>query len=164
MEIAMDLPAGWDGRVYRRPVSQPLEPPGGAGFRAAGLETTQSIAHAANFALPVERGDFGSGAVELMGRDHVFIALFEYGPESVGTPLFEHQSQPRSLSTSSFSPASLQRTLPDQAGSQVFFSARDRAFCLYVVLGAHDNAQRLISLVNTVIGTIQILPSSVPRR
>ncbi|MDQ3573515.1 MAG: hypothetical protein M3404_01090 [Actinomycetota bacterium] len=62
------------------------------------------------------------------------------------------------------SPSSLQRTLPGQAGSQVFFSASGRAFCLYVVLGGYDNAQRLISLVNTVLGTIRILPSRVPRR
>ena len=98
------LPAGWDGRITVR-----------ARRRAGGLRTAggrrslftaqpQPVVHLANFGLPEERGDFGSGAVELMGDRDVFVVLFEYEPEAAQTALFATRghaarARPRATST-----------------------------------------------------------------
>jgi hypothetical protein len=136
-DLAINLPPGWDGAIYRRePTAQ---------------ETTSPVVHAATFPLPARRGDFGSGAVELMGPRDVFVALVEYQPESARTALFALQGIPAPLRVTDFSPTALQRTIPGQAGVQRFFSQYGRAFCLYVVLGSFANRDALVPLASTVI-------------
>jgi hypothetical protein len=146
MEI--DLPAGWEGRIFNR----------GAGPVAQRVphEQFRPVLHAGNFALPAVVGDFGSGAVERMGRGHVFMALIDYGPEAAGTPLFAAAGPPRQLTIADFNPATLQRTLPGQSGSQRFFTVAGRGFCLYAVLSAHLLRARLVPVVNTAVRTLRI--------
>lgn len=157
MGVSVGLPPGWDARIFRRP---PSAPPDRAGASAAAPEaTTHSVTHAANFALPTDTGDFGSSAVEVMGPGDVLVVLFEYHPDSTAEPLFRGQGPPRSLPPDAFSPSRLQRTLPGQAGTQVFFSASGRAFCLYVVLGSFADRHRLVPAVNAVLGSIDIRPA-----
>jgi hypothetical protein len=140
--LGMDLPPGWEGRLRRR------EPEPGA--------TTHAILHAASFTLPVERGDYGGGAVELMGDDDVFVTVFEHGPSAVGTALFPRTGVPRSLAPNDFSPVALQRVLAGQCGVQRFFTANERAFCLYVVLGSHARRAVLAPRAEAVVRTLSI--------
>lgn len=161
--VSFGLPPGWDGRIFLRPTPAPPSAasaaPGAAPRSAAHHdETAHSVSHAANFPLPVDIGDFGSAAVELMGPDHVLVVLFEYHPHSAGTPLFETQGLPTSLAPDSFSPSNLQRSLPGQAGTQVFFSTAGRAFSLYVVLGSFANRRALVPAVNSVLRSVEIRP------
>jgi len=142
--LSTDLPRGWDGRIYQR-----ADQAGG---------TTQQILHAGNFALPVERGDYGSGAVEVMRGGDVFVALLEFDAEAAGTALFAREGFPSSVSTSSFSPNRLQRALPGQGGCQFFFTSAGRAYCLYVVLGSYANRERLVAEVNRLLATITVTP------
>lgn len=138
--VTVDLPAGWDGRIYTRDV--------GGAARAA--------VHAATFPLPAQRGDFGAGAVEMMGGGDVFVVLLEYDPAQTGQPLFQAQSQPAAFSPGAYSPNVLQRAIAGQAGAQAFFAAGARAFCLYVVLGRYRNRDELAAVANEVIGAIHI--------
>lgn len=140
--LAVDPPPGWDVRIYRRAADIP-----GA--------TTHAVLHAANFALPANRGDFGSGAVEVMGPRHVLVVLFEYGADSAGTSLFAKRPRPLAFGPEDFRPNQLQRTIPGQAGTQAFFAENGRAFCLYVVLGSHHNRAGLVPLVNSAVGAIE---------
>ena len=71
----MALPAEWEGRIFRRaePTAvsprRPGTPPRTAAARTGWPgEQTQPVVHLANFALPAQRGDYGSGAVEIDGR------------------------------------------------------------------------------------------------
>ena len=145
--LSVDLPAGWEGDFYRRePDAGPL----------SGAEKTYTVAHMANRSLPPNRGDFGSGVVELMGPDDVLVVLFEYGPESVGTALFSHQGPPWPLKAGRFGPNSLQRPLPGQGGLQQFFTMANRAFCVYVVLGQLGNARAMVPQVNAMLRTMTI--------
>ena len=80
--ITTDLPAGWEGRITKR-----VTPTGRADGRGTLGEVPGPVVHLANFALPEQRGDFGSGAVDLMGSGHVLLTLFEYGPDSGGRAL-----------------------------------------------------------------------------
>jgi hypothetical protein len=140
--LAIDTPAGWDARIYRRPQSD------------AG-ETSHPIAHAANFALPSVRGDFGSGAVDRMHSNHVLVVLVEFDAPSAGTALFARHGVPRPRAED-FHPAQLQRTLPGQSGAQWFFHTGNRAFCLYVVLGSHHRRARLLPQVHDFLDRLTI--------
>ena len=150
--MAVEVPPGWDARIYRRPEL------GVASARAGGEPTTHAILHAANFALPAERGDFGSGAVELMRSSDVLVTLVEYHPDSAGAALFADEGLPRPLRPDDFDPSTLQRRMPGQAGAQRFFSSGGRAYALYVVLGSHRDRRRLVGLVNEVLATVDLEP------
>jgi hypothetical protein len=141
--LAAKLPLGWEARIFKRAPEAPTE-------------TTHPVLHAASFALPPDRGDFGSGAVDLMGPDDVFVTVIEYDRSAAGTALFARQGMPTAVDASQFSPTTLQRLIPGQAGTQVFFSDRGRAFCLYVVLGSWARADALIPRANALIAGLAV--------
>lgn len=145
--LGVTLPPGWDARIYRRTDDDVAA-------------TTHAVLHAGNFALPGDRGDYGSGAVERMGPGHVLVVLLEHHPAAVGTPLFANAGLPRTLTASMFSPHQLQRTISGQAGTQVFFHEAGRAFCLYVVLGSHLRRNALVPAVNELLAELEILPGA----
>jgi len=145
--LSVAPPRGWDVRILRRPSG----PEG---------ERSRPVLHACTRTLPEDRGDYGSGAVELLGSQDVFVSLLEFGPESVGTPLFARQGLPKPLPISSFSPTRLQRTLPGQSGLQIFFTDNDRAFCLYVVLGAHSQRVALLPKAEQLVASLAIAPEA----
>jgi len=91
-----------------------------------------------------------------MATQDVFIVLFEYGPESVGTPLFSEVGMPRSVRPDDFSRDALQHAVTGQSGMQRFFTEKSRTFCLYVVLGSHLDRPELVTKVNSVLQTVVI--------
>ncbi len=143
--IEAPLPPGFEGRIVIRP--------------AIGREVPYPVANFSTFALPVDVGDFGSGAVNAMGPADIFATLFEYGPESLGKPLFARQGMPRALAATDFRPYVLRRGLNGQSGSQWFFTESGRPFTLYVVLGSHLQRNALLPRVNDLIGTVSITPN-----
>ncbi len=68
-----------------------------AGAPAAPQETTNAVLHASTIPLPLDLGDFASGAVDKLGNDDVLVVLFEYDPSSAGTELFKTAGIPRQL-------------------------------------------------------------------
>jgi hypothetical protein len=140
--VAVGLPAGWEGRIQRRAVT-------------AARETTHAVVHLANFALPEQRDDFGGGVTTAMRSPDVFVVLFEYGPESVGTPLFAAQGIP-GVAAAGFNSKRMQRPLPGQLGCQHFFTANGRPFCLYVVAGSRAYLPRIVAEVNTVLAGVDV--------
>jgi hypothetical protein len=134
--LTVDLPPAWDASLFQH--------------AAEDGEVAHPVLHAATFPLPAGRGDFGSGAVDSMGRDDVLVVLNEYGPESAGTPLFARTGVPR-LHPRDFAPEQLQRPIAGQSGCQRFFTAGGRAFCLYVVLGSHGRRVPLVRRANQLI-------------
>jgi hypothetical protein len=157
--IDVGLPAGWDGRISLRADGAPEAALTAVGTRVATLRS-RPVAHLANFGLPADRGDFGSGAVELMGDQDVFVVLFEYEPDATATALFRARGVPRALTLRDFDPATLRRGIAGQSAHQAFFQESGRAFCLYVVLGAHARRARLVPIVNQVLGTVRIDPQA----
>ncbi len=120
------------------------------------------MAHFATFALPADVGDFGGGAVNLLGSSDIFAVLFEYGPESVGRRLFARPGMPRSMAPGDFRPYTLRRGLPGQSGTQWFFTEAGRPFTLYVVLGSHLLRAALVPRVNDLIARLSIAPAGPP--
>jgi hypothetical protein len=139
------LPERWEARLYRREVLTGGPPD----------ESHQPVLHLGNFALPPGRGDFGTGAVEVMGPRHAFVALLEYDREEAGTPLFAARGRP-SLTLADFAPNALQRRLPGQLGCQRFFTENGRAFCLYAVLGSREHAAPLLGEVDGVLDRVEV--------
>jgi len=142
--LAVTLPPGWDGRIYQRPAD-----PGA---------TTHPILHAATIPLPPVRGDFGGGAVDLLGADDVFLSLLEYHPDSVSQALYRATGGVPGLTPDQFNPFALQRVVPGQAGCQQFFGCGGRAFCLYVVIGGFANRVALTPQANAVLSSVHVEP------
>jgi hypothetical protein len=145
--ITARLPAGFEGRIFVR-------------SQSAGTGLTYPVAQFATFPIPDDVGDFGSGAVNLMGPYDVFATLFEYGPESVGRALFAQQGRPTSLSEGDFSPMTLRRGLPGQSGTQRFFTEAGRPFSLYSVLGSHTLRRQLVPRVNELVSALAVTPAA----
>ncbi|MCB0995686.1 MAG: hypothetical protein KDB21_11380 [Acidimicrobiales bacterium] len=146
--VSIDLPSGWDGEIFLREVDD------GPIHRE---QTASMVLHAANFALPPDRGDFGSGAVNTMGSGGVVVCLVEYDPEAVGTALFD-KPLPRSVIGDDFNPDGLQKPIPGQAGAQAFGSENGRAFCLYAVIGSWLRRNALAPIINQALATLDIGP------
>jgi hypothetical protein len=144
--IEIDVPPGWEAAIYRR------EPDGGGG-------STHAVVHLGSFPLPPDRGDFGSGAVDLMTHDDVLAVLLEYDGSSAATALFAEPAMPRQLSADQFSTSTLQRVVPGQAGLQRFFTESGRPFCLYCVVGAWQRATDLVPRLNDALGRVRIRPA-----
>ncbi|MDP3712137.1 MAG: hypothetical protein Q8R60_06600 [Mycobacteriales bacterium] len=143
--LTMDLPPGWEARAKTQPPSRP--------GRRGNL-----LLHAATIPIPSTRGDFGSGVVDLLRADDVFVSLFEYDPEDAKTALFAAKGLP-TVRPADFSTGVMQRTIKGRSGAQWFFSAAGRAFTLHVVLGSHGRrapgAVRLQALLDgTTIGKL----------
>ena len=145
--IAAPLPPGFGGRIFVRPRTADEEP--------------RPVAHFATFVLPADTADFGGGAVTLMRPTDIFAVLFEYGPESVGTVLFARQGMPRQLSTGDFRPTVLRRGLPNQSGTQWFFTEAGRPFTFYAVLGSHALREQLVPQVNGLLAGLQVTPATI---
>lgn len=143
--IELDLPNGWDGRIYRTHGSDP-------------------ILHAATFALPTTDGDFGSGATARMPPGAAFVALKEYrpGPRLVpGKGLFVARSIPMPLDGQLFHSRTLQVTRLGQAGLQHFFTAVERPFCLYAVISAHHVGAGGAVLASDQVGNLNHVLSTL---
>lgn len=155
------LPDGWEGRIFRRATPTDAFTPAN---RGAGPdhgsdgwlgERPRAVVHLADFALPAERGDYGSGAVEIMGRGNCFIALVEFGSECRGTALYGTIGLPR-VRADEFGPDALARRIQGQSGVQVFFTESDRPLCLYVVLGSDRDVVGSAGRVNQVLDRVTV--------
>ncbi len=143
--ISARLPEGFEGRIIVRPTF---------------VGSSYPVAQFSTFPLPDDTGDFGSGAVSVMGPADVFATLFEYGPESLGTALFAHQGRPAGLSTTDFSPTVLRRGIPGQSGTQWFFTEAGRPFSFYAVLGSHALRTALVPRVNALLEALAVSPAA----
>jgi hypothetical protein len=142
--ITAHLPSGFEGRIF---------------VRSASVGVTYPVGQFATFPIPDDIGDFGSGAVTVMGPSDVFATLFEYGPESVGSALFAQQGRPNALAESDFSPMTLRRGLPGQSGTQWFFTESGRPFSFYAVIGSHALRTALVPHVNTLLSSLTLSPT-----
>ena len=137
--VSVDVPQGWDARLYRR----------------EGRGRERVVLHLSTAPRPSGRGDYGSGAVEQLSTDDVLVALLEFEPSASEQELFRG-NLPTLIDGGAFSPSALQRVVPGQAGAQWFFSTAGRAFCLYAVIGQLSQQRRLGRLVHQAVRGITI--------
>lgn len=142
--LRVTLPRRWEARLYKRDHPE-----------TDGGESANPVLHLANFALPPGRGDFGTGAVEVMSERNAFVSLLEYDAVEAGAPLFEHRGVPRPT-LRDFAPNQLQRRLPGQLGTQLFCNVAGRAFCLYAVLGSREHAAELLGEIREVLDNLEV--------
>jgi hypothetical protein len=138
--IAVDVPSGWEARIYKRPEGDPT-------------------LHAANFALPHDDGDFGSKALARMSDEGIFFALTEYQSQLAAQPLFAEQGLPLGVTAADLNSLALQRAIPGQLGMQRFFTEAGRPFCLYLVVGSWPSSWKLVRRANRVLRTLSISPA-----
>jgi hypothetical protein len=154
--LALDVPPGWEGRVFRRPEADEAESSAVAGGPAPVGERTFPVMHVSSVPIPNDAADFGSDVVTSLGQDDAFIVLKEFDPADTVHELFALEGMPRTLDPDDFDPGTLQRQLAGQAGRQVFFQEAGRAFCIYVVLGAYTRRHVVVPAVNSVLASIRI--------
>lgn len=141
--ISVSVPWGWESRIRH--------------FADQRDDTvTKPVLHAATVPLPSRRADYGSGVVESLSSTDVFVALLEFGEEAVGSRLFPEVQEIPVLEPAMLHPSQLQRTIRGQAGKQIFFTYRGRAFCLYVVIGSNALRTELAAKANELIVTLEI--------
>ena len=145
--IEAQIPASWEGRIYRRTSSDPQEG-----------EVTFPILHSANFPLPAEDGDYGSSAVTSMPAHGVFAALLEFGPEYVGEPTFPRVARIPRVRASDLGRRTMQVLVPGHLGAQRYFTLAGRAFCLSVVAGSAHAADAHLSELNHWLRKVSIAP------
>jgi hypothetical protein len=157
--FSINVPAGWDALIEHAWQDPVLAPPAPRldGDRVPRSGTTNPQVHLANFALPSRRGDYGLGAVELMQRGHIFIALVEFDREAASTAMYQNVRGLPSPSAGDFHPHAQQRVLPGMCGTQMFFNDRGRALCLYVVLGSWSLRRPLVAKTNVALAGVTIL-------
>ena len=148
--VSIDVPAGWEAELSIQPDPSTLDP------AADRLPAPLVVLHAANFSLPAERGDYGSGAVEIMGRNGIFAALVEFDPDSASSKLFAAEGSPAGLAADDFGHDQLNVSIPGQAGLQQFFRVGSRAWCLYAVIGSHSLRGLLVPELNRVLSGLSI--------
>ena len=148
--MGIDVPAGWEAELSTVGEDALIE--GAANFS----RSPRVLLHAANFALPVERGDYGSGAVESMDSGSVLVVVMEFDNASATTALFAQDGMPTNLAGDDFSTQQLQRPQRNQSGVQRFFHIGHRAFCLYVVVGSHVLRAVLVQEANRIISGLSI--------
>lgn len=141
--ITVTLPPGWEGAIGHRSTLEDGS-------------VRNVVAHFATFPLPARRGDFGGGAVDLMGPGDAFIALFDYGRASAGTALFAVDGPPATIDAGHFDRSVLQKPLPLQSAVQRFFTAGGRAMCLYAVVGSHIDRADVLPAINSVLASLRI--------
>lgn len=142
--LGVDLPTGWEGEIGS-----------GGGLAPQGVSRRPTVAHFANFGLPPDRADFGAEAVAAMRAGDAFVALFEYGPDSVGQVLFGVEGVPH-ISAGDFDRSALQHGRPGQSGLQRFFTVGGRAFSLYVVVGSHIDRADLVNEINRLLDSLTL--------
>lgn len=140
--LSVVTPRGWDARIYQRVADTEGE-------------VTRPVLHAADFPLPNVRGDYGSGVVEIMPPDSVFLSLIEFDSAEASSPLFA-KPRPTRLSSGEFGPNQLQRVIPGQAGAQFFFLDNGRPFCLYVVLGSYARRETLAARASELFAGMEV--------
>jgi hypothetical protein len=157
--FTVTVPRGWDARIFQRTESEVMSPaaPGTGASLVPRSGITTPVVHLASFALPEGRGDYGSGAVNLMRSRDVFLALVEFGPESVGTPLFAPSGAPR-FRAGELSEAVMQRPIAGLAGAQRFCTIAGRPFCAYAVVGSVARRSSLVAEVNRAVGAVAVEP------
>ena len=148
--VSVEVPAGWEAELSVQQDPATLDP---------GLEPSPVplvVLHLANFSLPAERGDYGSGAVEIIDRGGIFAALVEFDRASAASALFAAEGVPTRLAADDFAPDQLQASVPGQSGLQQFFHVGERAFCLYAVIGAHSRRGVLVPELNRVLSGLSV--------
>lgn len=162
MGVSVEAPGGWevsiDAGAHRpsRTETNGRSDLGRARVRApVGMGDAKARIHAANFALPAQRGDFGSGAVDRMGAGDVLVCILEEDPAVAGTALYANDGVPR-FTAADFDPNRMQRPTRGQSGAQAFFRVGSRAFVAYVVMGDHQRRAGLVGQVNRVMASIRL--------
>ena len=142
--LSVDVPDGWDARIYKRrlPKGEPGE--------------SFPIIHASNVALPVDPGDYGGGAVKTMGPGGMFVALLEFGPSYQRTPGFAPVAAVPSVRFEDFSPQTMQVFIPGGLGLQRFFVYAGRSFCCYAVAGSAAGLESSINEINGVLASLAL--------
>jgi hypothetical protein len=146
--LAVDVPDGWNARIWNRLTSDPSV-------------VASNALHAATFTLPSEDGTFGDQAVRLIKSGDIFTALAERGGPTPYEGIYAPSSVPEKLRLEDFGSSSMQLPLPGLIGCQYFLTLEARPFCLYVVSGGSIGLIQYSDILLGMFKTLTVTPASV---
>jgi hypothetical protein len=139
--VRLELARGWSGRVFAAP---------------GGIAT----AHAGDFQLPLDDGEFGDASTAAMPHVATFLALTEYQPGAglaPGVGLFTPRRIPLPLDPAGFGTSRLQHPRAGQVGTQHFFTSSGRPFCMYAVIaGSRAHRRHQLLALDRVLRSLRI--------
>jgi hypothetical protein len=154
--LSVVLPDGWDGRIYLND------------YDLTDVDFPNPVMHISTFSLPLRDGvgDYGMGAIELMGPTDAFIALVEFNQNLATEALFQvNTGMPRPIDSEVLAGHQMQAPISGFGGVQFFFNEPNpttgqlgRAFSLYVVVGDITQAAATALRFNPVLATVVIRP------
>ena len=153
--IAVELPPGWNGLIYRRRD----EDEDGAGAAERQVIRGGATLRASTVPVDFDDADFGSGIAARLGADDSMVVLFEYTVDdklAPGTGLFEERGVPWPLQADQFHRRALQRNLRGHVGVQRFFTVHDRPFCVYAVVGSARRLGHQLGAINRLLTSVRI--------
>jgi hypothetical protein len=142
--ISLRLPRGWEGTIF----VPDLPPP------AINLP----VLHASDQGISMRRSTFAPELAARAGATGTLVVLVEFDPGLANEGLYATSGLPLPIRRTDLHPHALQIPDPLQEGRQWFLSIRDRAFCLYVVVGIGPGTHDRVALVNEALGTLRIDP------
>jgi hypothetical protein len=142
--VRLELPPRWSGRLFAH---------GGA-----------AVLHAGDYRIPLDdHATFGDLSTARMPAQATFVALVEYLPGdglAPGRGLFA--AKRARLDPTRFSERGLAHPRPGQEGTQHFFTAAGRPFCLYVVVAGGRVVRRSqLAIVEHLLRSLSIAPRTV---
>ena len=145
--IAIDVPRGWEGRIFVPDLAPPA--------------INLPILHLTDAILTVERSSYAPELANRAGGTGILVALLEFDHTLADVGLYEPQGLKLPLPRDRFHPKALQFPSLVQEGHQRFFSWGGRAFCLYVVLGTARGVDRRLATANEALASLEIEPRKV---
>jgi len=142
--LSVDLPAGWEGRAFI-----PSVPPPALNF---------PVLHASSFPMVPDDSSFAGRLAAAMGERDAVLSLVEFDPRLSGDALFREHRLPLRVAPAEVHPMAMQVPRSGQGGTQRFFAASGRAFCLYLVVGQLGDARARFSELDVILGSIRVDP------
>ena len=140
--ISIRLPHAWEGTIF----VPDLPPP------AVNLP----VMHASDQTLSMQKSTFAAEVAARARASGTVLALVEFDPILANKGLYAKQGLSLPIRREDLHPKAMQVPDPFQEGRQWFFSTRDRAFCLYAVVGIGPGLHDRLALMNDTLRTLRI--------
>jgi hypothetical protein len=140
--LEVDVPPGWEGRIFTPRLPPPAE--------------NHPVLHLADIPLPFERSSYVETAATLDGRRGGLVcSLVSFAPELADVGLYAPQGVPR-IHARDLDPRALQIPVPNGAGVQRFFSVNGRPFSLYIVASVDRHTAARLRIASDALASLRV--------
>jgi hypothetical protein len=141
-DLTIDVPNGWQGRVYKRPV--------------VGDDTTMPVLQASNLALAADDDDLAPATRQRLGPLDVVVVLLEQEPPRLREGEAEYPTITEAVSISAGDAVRIQSVPPEHAAFLRRFRSDERFFTLIVVFGSDPPPSETFAVVAEALQSLRV--------